>query len=60
MLQVKSTMSLTAPNVLKHEMLGTEGGKDSVCVRKLLSDRMECVCKVDDVVSLSGLTLALL
>ena len=48
---VKSTMSLTAPNVLRHEMLGTEGGKDSVCVRKFLRDRMECVCKVDDVVT---------
>ena len=50
-LQVKSTMSLTAPNVLKHEMLGTEGGKDSVCVRKFLKDHMECVCTVDDIVT---------
>lgn len=49
--KVKSTMSLTAPNVLKHEMLGTEGGKDSVCVRKFLKDHMECVCTVDDIVT---------
>merc|ERR1712223_1798779 len=42
--QVKSTMTLEAPNVLKHEMLGTNGGKDSVCVRKFLKDHMECIC----------------
>lgn len=27
-------MTLENPNTLKHEMLGTAGGKDSVCVRE--------------------------
>jgi len=49
--KVKSTMTLEAPNELKHTMLGTEGGKDSVCVRKFLKDYMECVCSVDDIVT---------
>ena len=44
-------MSLEQPNVLKHEMLGTEGGKDSVCVREFFKDKMKCVCYVDDVVT---------
>ena len=47
--QVKSTMTLVKPNALKHEMLGTNGGKDSVCVREFFQDKMTCVCTVDDV-----------
>merc|ERR1711936_85680 len=39
--KLKSTMSLEQPNVLKHEMLGTEGGKDSVCVRGFFKDKMK-------------------
>ena len=35
----------------RHEMLGTNGGKDSVCVRKFLKDHMECVCTVDDIIT---------
>ena len=31
--QVNSLMSAVAPNALKHDMKGTDGGKDSVCVR---------------------------
>ena len=27
-------MTLEKPNIVKHEMLGTSGGKDSVCVRE--------------------------
>merc|ERR1739848_148946 len=37
--KLKSTMSLEQPNVLKHEMLGTEGGKDSVCVREFFKEQ---------------------
>ena len=44
-------MTLQKPNILKHEMLGTEGGKDSYCVREFLKDKMKCVCYVDDVVT---------
>ena len=49
--QLKSTMSLEQPNVLKHEMLGTNGGKDSYCVREFFKDKMKCVCYVEDVVT---------
>ena len=44
-------MTLTKPNALRHEMLGTEGGKDSVCVREFLKDKMVCTCTVEDVVT---------
>ena len=44
-------MTLEKPTVLKHEMLGTNGGKDSVCVREFFQDKMKCVCSVDDVVT---------
>lgn len=47
--KVLSTMTLEAPNSLKHEMKGTEGGKDSVCVRTFFKEHMECVCNVDDI-----------
>jgi len=46
---VKSTMTLVKPNAIKHEMLGTNGGKDSVCIREFFQDKMTCVCTVDDV-----------
>jgi len=49
--KVLSTMTQTAPNVMVHEMKGTDGGKDSVCTRKFLESTMECVCSVDDVVT---------
>jgi hypothetical protein len=42
-------MSLVKPNSLKHDMNGTEGGKDSVCVRTFFEDTMTCVCNVDDI-----------
>lgn len=48
---VKSTMTLEKPNILKHEMLGTNGGKDSVCVREFFADSMKCVCQVEEVVT---------
>ena len=32
--QVKSTMTLEKANTLRHQMLGTSGGKDSFCVRE--------------------------
>ena len=42
-------MSAVAPNALKHDMKGTDGGKDSVCVRTFFEDKMTCVCNVDDI-----------
>merc|ERR1711913_83184 len=47
--QVKSLMTLKAPNVMVHEMKGTNGGKDSVCVREFFQDKMVATCKVDDI-----------
>jgi hypothetical protein len=44
-------MTVQKPNSLKHEMLGTNGGKDSVCVREFFKDNMKCTCSVDDVVT---------
>jgi fatty acid-binding protein 3 len=49
--KVKSLMTLVKPNALKHEMKGTEGGKDSVCVREFFEDTMTCVCNVEDIVT---------
>lgn len=46
---VTSTMTLLKPNAIKHEMLGTNGGKDSVCIREFFQDKMTCVCTVEDV-----------
>ena len=46
---VKSLMTLTAPNVMVHEMKGTNGGKDSVCVREFFGDKMVATCKCEDV-----------
>ena len=51
-LQVKSTMVLEKPNVIRHEMLGTDGGKDSTCWRTFFQDKMDCFCKVDDIETL--------
>lgn len=48
---VKSTMTLESPNVLVHEMLGTNGGKDSTCWRDFGKEEMLCTCKVDDIVT---------
>jgi len=48
---VMSTISETAPNVLAHERLGVNGGKDSVCVREFTPAQMKCTCMVDDIVS---------
>jgi len=49
--QVKSLMTLDSPNVLKHVMEGTAGGKDSTCWREFTADKMKCTCKVEDVVT---------
>ena len=48
-ISVKSKMTLKCPNVMVHEMKGTNGGKDSVCVREFFKDKMVATCKVDDV-----------
>ena len=42
-------MSLEKPNILKHEMLGTNGGKDSVCVREFMETQMKCTCYVEEI-----------
>ena len=44
-----STVTETSPNTLKHERLGTAGGKDTVCIREFLPDKMKCVCTVGDI-----------
>ena len=44
-------MDVTSCQTFRHEMLGINGGKDSVCVRKFLKDHMECVCTVDDIIT---------
>jgi len=49
--KVLSTMTETAPNTFMHQMLGTGGGKDSVCVREFMAEKMKCVCTVDDIVT---------
>merc|ERR1712055_62697 len=46
-----TTMTKTAPNTVHHEMLGTDGEKDSFCVREFMVDKMKCVCQVEDVVT---------
>lgn len=49
--KVVSTMSETVPNTIMHQMLGTNGGKDSVCIREFLPERMKVVCTVDDILT---------
>ena len=46
---VKSLMTLKADNVMVHEMRGTNGGKDSVCVREFFGDKMVATCKCEDI-----------
>ena len=46
---VRSLMTLKAPHVMVHEMRGTNGGKDSVCVREFLGEKMVATCNVDDI-----------
>jgi len=49
--KVMSTMRMVEPNKMMHEMLGTNGGKDSVCTREFLREKMVNVCQVDDVIT---------
>jgi len=49
--KVVSTMTETGPNTIMHQMLGTNGGKDSVCIREFLPERMKVVCTVDDILT---------
>ena len=49
--KVMTTMKVTAPNTVQQEMLGTAGGKDSVCTREFMEEKMKCVCTVDDIVT---------
>ena len=49
--KVLSTMSMTAPNTILHQMLGTEGGKDSFCTREFMAEKMKCVCQVENVIT---------
>ena len=39
-------MRMVEPNKMMHEMLGTNGGKDSVCTREFLREKMINVCQV--------------
>ncbi len=39
-------MTLEQSNVLVHDMKGTGGGKDSICWREFMKDKMKCTCKV--------------
>merc|ERR1712214_217531 len=48
---VKTTETVVGPNTLFQEMLGTGGGKDSVCTREFMAEKMKCVCSVEDVVT---------
>merc|ERR1712241_807869 len=47
--KVISTVTQTAPNFLRHERRGTGDGKDSICVRQFLENKMLCQCTVGDV-----------
>merc|ERR1712223_749082 len=47
--KVISTMTQVAPNKMKHEMKGTDGGKDSVCVREFFADKLIAVCHCEGV-----------
>ena len=49
--KVMSTLTVTAPNTVHHEMLGTGGGKDSFCTREFTEEKMKCVCNVGDIVT---------
>ena len=49
--KVLSTMSMTAPNTMMHQMLGTDGGKNSFCTREFMAEKMKCVCQVEEVVT---------
>ena len=49
--KVLTTNKVIGPNVLLQEMLGTGGGKDSVCTREFMAEKMKCVCTVEDIVT---------
>ena len=49
--KVLSTMTMTAPNTILHQMLGTEGGKDSFCTREFMAEKMKWVCQVEEVIT---------
>eukprot|EP00092_Neocalanus_flemingeri_P064103 GFUD01077685.1.p2 GENE.GFUD01077685.1~~GFUD01077685.1.p2 ORF type:complete len:137 (+),score=50.60 GFUD01077685.1:153-563(+) len=49
--KVMSTMSMTAPNTMLHQMLGTDGGKDSICSREFMAEKLKVVCQVEEVVT---------
>ena len=44
-------MNLPSNKECFQEMLGTGGGKDSVCTREFMAEKMKCVCSVEDVVT---------
>ena len=47
--KVESLMTAALPHMLKHEMKGTDGGKDSRCIRTFSPQSMRCVCYVDKI-----------
>jgi len=44
-----STFKVVRPGIMIQEMLGTNGGKDSVCLREFFKDNMKVTCTVDDI-----------
>jgi len=44
-----STFKIVRPGVMIQEMLGTNGGKDSVCLREFFKDNLKVTCTVDDI-----------
>merc|ERR1712203_822050 len=54
--KVVSTMTQLAPNTMKHEMKGTDGGKDSYCVREFFKDKLIATCKCEDVETVRATT----
>ena len=44
-----TTFKEVRPGLWEHEMLGTNGGKDSVCMREFFNWGMKVTCTVDDI-----------
>merc|ERR1712200_113638 len=47
----KQFEEVTADDTVYQKMLGTSGGKDSFCTREFMTEKMKCVCTVDDIVT---------
>jgi hypothetical protein len=47
-----STLYMEKPNVMVHQMLGTDGGKDSVCWRAFAKEGLKVTCTVEDITTI--------